>query len=69
MQKTLRLGVQTNAGDTYNRAAWLIERWTPKGYRVTGATLQHTDYHGLPASTDTGNAIIEVTYTKGKAKC
>lgn len=59
----LYLGVQTSRGNVTRRALWLANTWAPrKAHSFTITELQHTDYHGVKATTETGYASITVEY-------
>lgn len=63
--QTRRLGVQTNAGDTENRAIKTCKAWAPKRAKSFSMAITHTDYRGTPTDNETGYATVRVTYFSG----
>lgn len=60
--KTIRLGVQTNKGNTFASSVLMAKAWAPKGAKSFSFTSFHTDYHGRPVDEETGYATITVSY-------
>jgi hypothetical protein len=65
--KQLCLGVQTNKGNTSDRAMFVAKSWQPKkAQSFTIEKVVHTDYHGKPVEEETGYARVFVSYFTGK---
>ena len=58
----LRLGVQTNKGQTKKIAHWKARVWAPADARSYTAKIENTDYHGSPSKEETGFATVTVEY-------
>jgi len=63
--ETMILGVQTNVGNTLERAIWKCRKWapeTPETAKSFTFNLVHTDYYGNYRETETGYATVNVAY-------